>query len=78
MLPAGQVPADIRLLGENRDDREAVPVRRASNQKLELARAALTTLGFTKTEARVAVDAACAHGGTDDLEGLIKAALRHC
>jgi Holliday junction resolvasome RuvABC DNA-binding subunit len=39
---------------------------------------ALKTLGFTKEVARRAVHAALERDAPNDLESLIKAALRHC
>jgi hypothetical protein len=56
-----------------------VPVARASNENVELAKAALQQLGFKAPVAKRAVEEACAAGGAPlDLEGLIKDALRSC
>ena len=76
--PAGGLPAHIELLGDRREEREAVRLRRVANQNVELATVALETLGFTAREAKRAVEAACVHGGAETLEGLLKQALRQC
>jgi Holliday junction resolvasome RuvABC DNA-binding subunit len=61
---------------------DLVPVlraSRASNENIELAKAALQQLGYKAPIARRAVEQACAPGGAAlDLAGLIKEALRHC
>jgi hypothetical protein len=56
-----------------------VPVARASNENVELAKVALQQLGFKAPVAKRAVEEACAPGGARlDLEGLIREALRNC
>ena len=76
LLSAGRVPAHVRLMSDT---------RAVSNENEELAKVALTTLGFKAPVAKRAVEAARAHasagagaGADGGLEALIKEALRHC
>ena len=55
---------------------ETVLVPRASPRSVEDAVTALVSIGFSDKEARRSVDSAAAKVGTEDLEGLVRTALR--
>jgi hypothetical protein len=61
LLPAGRLPPQVRGLADSRE-REQVPVPRPANHNAELAIGTLTRLGFKRSQAKCAVEAACAPG----------------